>query len=85
MRKKILIEGRPRKELAAAISEIIGEKAVYTRAPLYSYEIGTITVTMCSSVEAPDDSSIFEAINAAGFAAESDEMELIVEISQYSF
>ena len=70
MRKKILLEGRPRKELAAAISEIIGEKAVYTRAPLYTCEIGNMTVTRDGSVEAPDDSGIFEALEAAGFATE---------------
>lgn len=77
MRKKILLEGRPRKELAASISEIIGEKAVYTRAPLYTYEIGNITVTRDGSVEAPDDSGIFEALGTEDLEIKMSEERII--------
>lgn len=44
---KMSYKGRQRKELAAAIAEITGEKAVYMKAPTYVYQIGSFTVVCC--------------------------------------
>jgi hypothetical protein len=41
---KMNYKGKQRKELAAAIAEITGEKAVYMKAPTYAYQIGKFTI-----------------------------------------
>lgn len=70
MIRKINLNGKPRKELAAAISEITGEKAVYQRMSTCSYTIGNITVLRDGSLECPDDSDIAERTKAYGFEPE---------------
>ena len=80
MIRKINLEGRARKELAAAISEITGEKAVYRQMPTCNYDIGEITVTRDGSVEYPDGSDIIDRLAERGFLAEPEKTALTIEI-----
>lgn len=70
---KMNLEGTTRKELAAAIAEIIGEEAIYRRTPTYSYGIGDITITRDGSLVFPDDSDILERLAERGFTSEAAE------------
>ena len=70
---KMNLESTTRKELAAAIAEIIGEEAIYRRTPTYSYGIGDITITRDGSLVFPDDSDILERLAEKGFIAEAAE------------
>lgn len=44
MVRKMNLDGTTRKALVAAIEELTGEKAVYSRMPTCNYDIGEITV-----------------------------------------
>lgn len=80
MIRKIKLNGKARKELAAAISEITGERAVYCGMPTCNYDIGEITVTRDGSVEYPDSSDIIDRIAERGFLAEPEQTALTIEI-----
>ena len=67
---KMNLEGTTRKELAAAIAQITGEKAIYRKTPTYSYGIGDITITRNGSLVLPEGSDILERLAAVGFTAE---------------
>ena len=70
---KMNLEGTTRKELAAAIAQITGEKAIYRKTPTYSYGIGDITITRNGSLVFPEGSDILERLAAVGFTAEAAE------------
>lgn len=59
---KINYEGRTRKELAAAISEITGEKTVYMRAPTYAYQIGAFTIERYGELVSEDAAKLDELL-----------------------
>ena len=66
-------EGRQRKELAAAIAEITGEKAVYMKAPTYAYQIGIFTVERNGDLICGDEAALEELLHGLaekGFTAE---------------
>ena len=52
------LEGRSRKQLAAAVSEITGVPAVYKFMPSCSFEIGNFTVTREGYLEFDDNTEI---------------------------
>ena len=52
------LEGRSRKQLAAAVSEITGVPAVYKFMPSYAFEIGEFTVTREGYLEFDDNTEI---------------------------
>ena len=59
-----------RKELVERIAEITGNKAVYMKAPTYSYQIGPYTVLRDGSLEVDDtsaDSELLSDLAAAGY------------------
>ena len=71
-------EGRQRKELAAAIAEITGEKAVYMKAPTYSYQIGSITIERNGDLSCDDEAALEELLPGLaekGFTAEQEPQE----------
>ena len=71
-------EGRQRKELAAAIAEITGEKAVYMKAPTYAYQIGIFTVERSGDLICGDEAALEELLPGLaekGFTAEPEPQE----------
>jgi hypothetical protein len=71
-------EGRQRKELAAAIAEIIGEKAVYMKAPTYAYQIGRFTVDRNGDLTCDDEASLeglLPGLAEKGFTADEKPQE----------
>ena len=71
-------EGRQRKELAAAIAEITGEKAVYMKAPTYAYQIGIFTVERNGDLICGDEAALEELLPGLvekGFTAEPEPQE----------
>ena len=59
-----------KKAFAQAISQIIGEKAVYQFTPTYAFQIGDLTVNRDATLTAPDDKdlgSLLEALKAQGY------------------
>lgn len=74
------MEGTTRKALVTAITKITGEKAVYRKVPTCNYNIDEITVLKDGSVNYPDGSDIIERLKEAGFMAESEQTQSMVEI-----
>ena len=75
---KMNYEGRQRKELAAAIAEITGEKAVYMKAPTYAYQIGIFTVERNGDLICGDEAALEELLPGLaekGFTAEPEPQE----------
>jgi len=75
---KMNYEGRQRKELAAAIAEITGEKAVYMKAPTYAYQIGIFTVERSGDLICGDEAALEELLPGLaekGFTAEPEPQE----------
>ena len=75
---KMNYEGRQRKELAAAIAEITGEKAVYMKAPTYAYQIGGFTIERNGSLTCDDETALEEllfGLAEKGFTAEQEQNE----------
>ena len=70
---KMNYKGKQRKELAAAIAEITGEKAVYMKAPTYAYQIGIFTVERNGDIVCDNESVLEELLSGLaekGFAAD---------------
>jgi len=70
---KMNYEGKQRKELAEAIAEITGEKAVYMKAPTYAYQIGKFTIERDGNLSCDDESALEELISGLaekGFATD---------------
>ena len=70
---KMNYKGKQRKELAAAIAEITGEKAVYMKAPTYAYQIGIFTVERSGDLICGDEAALEELLPGLaekGFAAD---------------
>lgn len=63
------VTGPRRKELVAAISEFIGEKSTYLKAPTYAYAIGEYTVGRDGTLTGKENKALFEALAAQGFKA----------------
>lgn len=80
MIRKIKLDGRTRKELVTAISEITGEKSVYRRMPTCNYDISEITVLKDGSIDYPDGSDIISRLADFGFSAEPEQTALAVEL-----
>lgn len=80
MVRKMNLDGWARKALVAAIKELTGEKAVYRRMPTCSYDIGEIMVLKNGSIDFLDGSDIIERLAEIGFAAESEQTELTIEL-----
>jgi hypothetical protein len=59
---KMNYKGKQRKELAAAIAEITGEKAVYMKAPTYAYQIGIFTVERNGDLICGDEAALEELL-----------------------
>ena len=75
---KMNYEGRQRKELAAAIAEITGEKAVYMKAPTYAYQIGRFTVERDGDLACADEDALEELLHGLaekGFTVEAEPQE----------
>ena len=75
---KMNYEGKQRKELAAAIAEITGEKAVYMKAPTYAYQIGIFTVERNGDLICGDEAALEELLHGLaekGFTAEPEPQE----------
>ena len=75
---KMSYKGRQRKELAASIAEITGEKAVYMKAPTYIYQIGSFTVERNGDLACDDETALEEllpGLAAKGFTAEQEPQE----------
>lgn len=75
---KMNYEGRQRKELATAIAEITGEKAVYMKAPTYAYQIGIFTVERNGDLICGDEAALEELLPGLvekGFTAEPELQE----------
>jgi hypothetical protein len=71
---KMNYEGRQRKELAAAIAEITGEKALYMKAPTYAYRIGKFTIERNGDLSCDDGAALEEllpGLAGKGFTAEA--------------
>ncbi|MDO4336953.1 MAG: hypothetical protein Q4C91_02585 [Eubacteriales bacterium] len=63
------VTGPRRKELVAAISEFIGEKSTYLKAPTYAYTIGNYTVSRYGTLTGKENKALVEALAAQGFKA----------------
>jgi hypothetical protein len=75
---KMNYKGKQRKELAAAIAEITGEKAVYMKAPTYAYQIGIFTVERNGDLICGDEAALEELLHGLaekGFTAEAEPQE----------
>jgi len=75
---KMNYEGRQRKELAAAIDEITGEKAVYMKTPTYAYQIGSFTIECNGNLACADEAALAEmllGLAEKGFTAEPESQE----------
>lgn len=75
---KMNYKGRTRKEVAAAIAEITGEKAVYMKAPTYAYEIGQFTIERNGDLVCEDETaleSMLRELAGKGFTAEETPQE----------
>ena len=75
---KMNYKGKQRKELAAAIAEITGEKAVYMKAPTYAYQIGIFTVERSGDLICGDEAALEELLPGLaekGFTAEPEPQE----------
>ena len=75
---KMNYKGKQRKELAAAIAEITGEKAVYMKAPTYAYQIGIFTVERSGDLICGDEAALEELLHGLaekGFTAEAEPQE----------
>ena len=78
------MNGRKRKELVNAISEIIGAKAVYKFLPTCAYEIGSYTVNKYGSLDTGsyDKAEVRELIAALadkGFVCNEEDVEIAAE------
>lgn len=80
MVRKMNLDGTTRMALVATIEELTGGKAVYRRMPTCNYDIGEITVLKDGSIDFPDGSDIIEQLAEIRFAAETEQMELAIEI-----
>ena len=75
---KMNYKGKQRKELATAIAEITGEKAVYMKAPTYAYQIGIFTVERNGDLICGDEAALEELLHGLaekGFTAEAEPQE----------
>ena len=75
---KMNYKGKQRKELAAAIAEITGEKAVYMKAPTYTYQIGIFTIGRNGDLICGDEVALEELLHGLaekGFTAEPEPQE----------
>jgi len=75
---KMNYKGKQRKELAAAIAEITGEKAVYMKAPTYAYQIGIFTIGSNGDLICGDEAALEELLHGLakkGFTAEAEPQE----------
>ena len=75
---KMNYKGKQRKELAAAIAEITGEKAVYMKAPTYTYQIGIFTIGRNGDLICGDEVALEELLHGLaekGFTAEAEPQE----------
>lgn len=76
----ITLNATDRKPLVKAISELIGEKAVYLKTPTYAYKIGDYTVTREGNLDVPDGldaetlQQLKEVIESAGFQLDNIEV-----------
>ena len=75
---KMNYKGRQRKELAAAIAEITGEKAAYMKAPTYAYQIGGFMIERNGDLACADEDALEElllGLEEKGFTAEAEPQE----------
>ena len=76
----ITLNATDRKPLVKAISELIGEKAIYLKTPTYTYKIGDYTVTREGNLDVPDGldaetlQQLKEVIESAGFQLDNIEV-----------
>lgn len=88
------VSGEKRKALVRAMSEILGEDAVYQGAPSFAYRVDGYTVSRNGLVTCPDTAThaevaqLVEALREQGFAPENDEGNstvFTVEVSKEGF
>ncbi|MCH4238919.1 MAG: virulence protein [Oscillospiraceae bacterium] len=75
---KMNYEGRQRKELAASIAKVTGEKAVYMKAPTYAYRIGIFTIERDGDLVCGDEAALAELLRGLaekGFTAKTEPQE----------
>lgn len=61
------ITGTARKALVGALAEITGEKAKYTYAPDFAYEVGGYRIDKHGTLTGPDDQAILDALAEKGY------------------
>lgn len=72
------LEGAERKALVSTISEILGEPAVYKKAPSFSYQIGCYSVSKTGVLSCSDEadserlSELVRELEGRGYTAEAD-------------
>jgi len=59
--------GERRKEMVKAISEYLGQPAIYQNAPTFSYKIGDFTVDKAGTVSGPNDHGLITWLHDEGF------------------
>ena len=86
MKLNYKVMGEPRKDLAKALSEILGTEARYLGAPSFSYQVGNYTVDMFGSIICPDlmDQNMVDDITGQlakrGFEVDSIDNPLTVQL-----
>lgn len=72
------LEGAERKAFVSAVSEILGEPAVYQRAPSFSYQIGCYSVSKTGVLSCSDEANserlgeLVRELEGRGYTAEAD-------------
>ena len=62
--------GEHRKEMVKAISEYLGQPAIYQNAPTFAYKIGDFTVDKVGTLSGPNDHSLIRWLADEGFTTE---------------
>jgi len=79
MRTEYHVTGEQRKEMVAALENVLGECAVYMRLPTYAYRIGDFTVTKDGALEYGDETDrkiterVIKGLAEAGFTSDTTE------------
>lgn len=85
------VTGEKRKALVRAVSEILGEDAVYKGAPTFAYEVDGYTISRNGTVICPDNADYEEiahlmtALYEQGYMPENLETRITVEIPRDDF
>jgi hypothetical protein len=76
---KFNVNGKARKQLVEAVSEILEIKATYKKTPTYAYEIGNLVVDKEGTVTGEFPPKFLTSLAERGFVPESDVLEATTE------